>query len=84
VLLVADITVHENGAARDYVYRAWAAAMAQQGIAPDEAEVLFARWAGEDRYYPLAVELSLLREAGFAEPECFWKRGPSTVFGAFP
>jgi tRNA (cmo5U34)-methyltransferase len=83
VLLIADVTVHESGAARDLVYRAWASAMAEHGIAATEAQALFAKWAGEDRYYPLAVELSLLSEAGFAEPECFWKRGPSTVFGAF-
>jgi tRNA (cmo5U34)-methyltransferase len=83
VLLVADITVPESGAARDHVYRGWAAAMAEHGITATEAQALFAKWAGEDRYYPLAVELALLDAAGFAEPECFWKRGPSTVFGAF-
>jgi SAM-dependent methyltransferase len=83
VLLVADITVHEAGPAHDYIYDRWAAMMAQHGIARSEADALFAKWAGEDRYYPLAVELEQLRAAGFAQPECFWKYGPATVFGGF-
>jgi len=83
VLLVADATVHETGAAHDHTYRAWAAGMARHGIDAAEAAALFARWAGEDRYYPLATELELLAAAGFAQPECFWKHGPATVFGGF-
>jgi tRNA (cmo5U34)-methyltransferase len=83
VLLVADITVHETGPAHDRIYHEWARAMAQHGIARAEADALFAKWAGEDRYYPLAVEFDQLRAAGFAQPECFWKYGPSTVFGAY-
>jgi len=83
VLLVADITVHETGPAHDYIYDRWAAMMAQHGIARPEADALFAKWAGEDRYYPLAVEFEQLRAAGFAQPECFWKYGPATVFGGF-
>jgi tRNA (cmo5U34)-methyltransferase len=83
VFLNADITVHETGAEHARSYRAWAAGMARAGIEAAEAEALFAKWAGEDRYYPLAVELDLLASAGFARPECFWKRGASTVFGGF-
>jgi tRNA (cmo5U34)-methyltransferase len=83
VLLVADITVHETGPAHDRIYHEWAKAMAQHGIARPEADALFEKWAGEDRYYPLAVELEQLRAAGFTQPECFWKYGPSTVFGAY-
>jgi len=83
VLLIADITVHKTGAAHDHVYAEWTAAMARHGIARPQAEALFAQWAGEDRYYPLAVELELLRAAGFAHPDCFWKQGPGTVFGGF-
>ncbi len=48
-----------------------------------EAQTLFAQWAKEDRYYPLATELALLRDAGFVRPDCFWKRGAPTVFGGF-
>jgi hypothetical protein len=62
---------------------AWAAWMAAHGIARPDAEALFAKWAGEDRYFSLADELAALASAGFTQPECFWKRGPSTVFGAY-
>lgn len=83
VFLMADATVHEAGAERARVYRVWKAGMARAGIAGDEAEALFAQWAGEDRYFPLAVELDLLAAAGFPRPECFWRRGPMTVYGGF-
>ena len=83
VLAIADITIHEDGPAHARMMNAWAAAMAEHGISRAEAADLFAKWATEDRYYSLAQELTLLREAGFAAPECFWKRGPSTVFGAY-
>lgn len=82
-LVIADATVHEHGPERDVAFAAWSAWMAQHGIAQAEAEALFAKWAGEDRYYPLATELRLLAEAGFARPECFWKYGPMAVYGAF-
>lgn len=83
VFLSADATVHADGSEHARIFREWAAGMAQAGIAAAEAEALFAQWAGEDRYYPLAVELDLLAAAGFVRPECFWKRGASTVFGGF-
>jgi tRNA (cmo5U34)-methyltransferase len=83
VFLSADATVHDAGPERARTFREWAAGMARAGIAAAEAEALFAQWAGEDRYYPLAVELELLAAAGFPHPECFWKLGASTVFGGF-
>jgi len=83
VLVVADITVHETGPSHDYIYDRWAAMMAQHGIARPEADALFAKWASEDRYYPLAIEFEQLHAAGFPQPECFWKYGPATVFGSF-
>jgi tRNA (cmo5U34)-methyltransferase len=83
VFLCADATVHEAGLEHARIYRQWMAGMARAGIATAEAEALFAHWAGEDRYYPLAVELDLLAAAGFARPDCFWKRGAMTVFGGF-
>jgi tRNA (cmo5U34)-methyltransferase len=83
VFLSADVTVHEAGSEHARIFREWAAGMAKAGIAAAEAAALFAQWAGEDRYYPLAVELDLLAAAGFTRPECFWKRGASTVFGGF-
>lgn len=83
VLAIADITLHDAGPARTRMVDAWAAAMAEHGISRAEADALFAKWATEDGYYSLAQELTLLREAGFEAPECFWKQGPSTVFGAY-
>jgi tRNA (cmo5U34)-methyltransferase len=83
VLLVADITVHEHGIAHDHMVRDWIASMGRHGITEPEARSLLAQWAGEDRYYPLAAELEMLGAAGFAQPECFWKYGTTTVFGGF-
>lgn len=82
-LIIADATVHEDGPERAAAFDVWSRWMAQHGIAQPEADALFAKWAGEDRYYPLAIELRLLADAGFARPECFWKYGPVSVYGAF-
>ncbi|MFN0250469.1 MAG: class I SAM-dependent methyltransferase [Kofleriaceae bacterium] len=83
VLLIADATVHAEGPEHDAIYRYWAAHMATHGIGADEAAQLFAQWAKEDTYRPLATELALLAEAGFTRPDAFWKRGPMTVYGGF-
>jgi tRNA (cmo5U34)-methyltransferase len=82
-LIIADATVHEHGREREHAFQIWSHWMAQHGIEQPEANALFAQWAGEDRYYPLAVELRLIADAGFARPECFWKYGPVSVYGAF-
>ncbi|HEY5925609.1 MAG TPA: class I SAM-dependent methyltransferase [Kofleriaceae bacterium] len=82
-LVIADATVHEQGIERELAFATWSQWMAQHGIAQSDANALFAKWAGEDRYYPLATELGLLAEAGFARPECFWRYGPMAVYGAF-
>lgn len=83
VLAIGDATVYEQGRAHDVSYALWKRSMAGHGIDAAEAEHLFELWAREDRYLPLATELRLLAEAGFAEPECFWKHGPMTVYGGF-
>lgn len=83
VFLSADATVYPTGRGRELVFDDWAIWMGAHGIPEPEARALFAQWAGEDTYYPLATELALLAAAGFAQPDCFWKHGPSTVFGAF-
>ena len=82
-LLVADATVHPDGPEHVAIYEQWAAHMATHGIAADEATALFAQWAKEDTYQPLARELALLADAGFVRPDGFWKRGPMTVYGGF-
>lgn len=83
ILAIADATVHEHGPAHDRIFEIWAAEMSKHGIDQEEADGLFAKWAGEDRYYPLAAELDMLAEAGFEQPECFWKYGPMTVYGGY-
>ncbi len=83
VFVMGDATVHEAGPEHDHAYRAWEAGMAVAGIPHEEAVELFAQWAREDRFFPLAVELAALAAAGFARPECFWKRGAMTVYGGF-
>ena len=57
------------------VFDRMAARMADHGITAAEAHGHFAAWADEDRYFPLEAELGALREAGFDEVECFWRRG---------
>jgi tRNA (cmo5U34)-methyltransferase len=83
LFLVADATVHESGPTRRRIFADWSAWMQQHGISADDAERHFAQWALEDRYVPLAVELESLVSAGFAQPECFWRRGPLSVYGGF-
>lgn len=83
VLLVADATVHDAGAARDRIFTDWTRHLQRHGFTAAEAAAHFAAWAEEDRYHPLIDELGALRDAGFAAPDCFWKDGASTVFGGF-
>jgi tRNA (cmo5U34)-methyltransferase len=83
VVLVADATVPSEGPENAAAFRAWAAHMATHGIDGDEAARLFRQWALEDTYQPLATELALLVDAGFSQPDAFWKRGPMTVYGGF-
>jgi hypothetical protein len=61
------------------VFDRMAARMGDHGITDAEARGHFAAWADEDRYFPLDAELSALREAGFDEVECFWRRGLCAV-----
>jgi tRNA (cmo5U34)-methyltransferase len=77
----ADCVMSETSAVRAASYEGWAKFMEEQGLSPAEALQQFAEWAKEDYYPPLATELRLLAEAGFAEPDCFWRTAPFTVFG---
>jgi len=74
--------VPEMPALRDRAFRLWAESMRPHGIGVKEAYDHFASWAHEDFYPPLIVELRLLAEAGFVEPECYWRDAAATVFGA--
>ncbi len=79
VLLNLDAAISADPRVNALIFDLWAAHMAEHGIAEEEARGHFAAWADEDRYFPLEVELAALRGAGFAEVECFWRRGPSAI-----
>ena len=74
VLLNLDAAVTEDERLNGLVFDRMAARMGDHGITDPEARHHFAAWAEEDRYFPLDAELSALREAGFDEVECFWRR----------
>jgi hypothetical protein len=79
VLVDLDATVTEDAGLNGLVFERMAARMGDHGITDAEARDHFAGWAEEDRYFPLEAELNALREAGFDEVECFWRRGLCAV-----
>ena len=74
-----DAAVSDDPRVNRLIFDRWAAHMGEHGIADAEARAHFAAWAEEDRYFPLDAELAALRRAGFAEVECFWRRGISAI-----
>lgn len=82
IFVNADTTVPATPVLRVHTFRLWAESMQTHGITEKEAYAHFAAWAREDFYPPLIVELRLLAEAGFTEPECFWREAAAAVFGA--
>ena len=79
VLLNLDAAVSEGSRLKRLVFDRMAERMGDHGISDAEARRHFASWATEDHYFPLDAELGALREAGFDEVECFWRRGLSAV-----
>jgi tRNA (cmo5U34)-methyltransferase len=79
VFLNLDAAVSEDGRLGALVFDRVVAHMGEHGISETEARGHFAAWAEEDRYFPLDAELAALRRAGFAEVECFWRRGLSAI-----
>jgi SAM-dependent methyltransferase len=82
VLVVLDATVSADPRLSSLTFARWAAAMAEHGIDAATAHGHFRSWSKEDRYFPLVDELDALARAGFAHPECFWRKGPVSVYGA--
>lgn len=82
IFVNADTAVPAAGPLREHAFRLWAATMRPHGIDEREAHAHFASWAHEDYYPPLITELRMLADAGFAEPECFWREAAAVVFGA--
>ena len=79
VLLNLDAAVSEDTRLNALAFDRWAVRMGEHGITDAQAHAHFAAWADEDHYFPLDAELNALREAGFDEVECFWRRGPSAI-----
>jgi tRNA (cmo5U34)-methyltransferase len=78
-LLNLDAAVTEDPRLNRLVFDRMATRMRDHGITGAEARRHFAAWAQEDRYFPLEAELTALRDAGFDEVECFWRRGLCAV-----
>ncbi|HET6866819.1 MAG TPA: class I SAM-dependent methyltransferase [Solirubrobacteraceae bacterium] len=79
VLMNLDAAVTEGTRLNGLVFDRMAIRMGDHGISDAEARGHFASWADEDRYFPLDAELAALREAGFDEVECLWRRGLCAV-----
>ena len=79
VLLNLDAAVTEGARLNGLMFDRMAARMGEHGISDAEARGHFAAWAEEDRYFPLDAELGALRQGGFDEVECFWRRGLCAV-----
>lgn len=82
MFLNADTAVCATPVLRDHAFHLWAESMRPHGIGEPEARAYFASWAHEDFYPPLITELQMLADAGFTEPECFWREAAAVVFGA--
>jgi tRNA (cmo5U34)-methyltransferase len=78
-LINLDAVVAETPRLNRLVFDRVAAQMGNHGIGEAEARGHFAAWAEEDRYFPIEVEMNALREAGFEEVECFWRRGLTAI-----
>jgi tRNA (cmo5U34)-methyltransferase len=75
VFLNLDAAVTEDQRLNALGYSRQVAHMGEHGITASEARAHLAAWAKEDRYFSLEAELGALRKAGFAEVDCFWRRG---------
>ena len=82
IFVNADTAVCATPALRDHAFGLWAESMRSHGIGEKDAYAHFASWAHADFYPPLIAELRMLVDAGFAEPECFWREAAAAVFGA--
>jgi tRNA (cmo5U34)-methyltransferase len=77
-----DATVSSDRRIAAHTFAGWIAWMGEHGIDEAAARQHLDDWSREDFYQPLDAELESLRRAGFPAPECFWRRGPTTIYGA--
>jgi len=78
----ADALMDPRPGPRSHYFDVWSRFQQSHGFSEAEARQHFASWAGEDCYTSLSVEMKLLADAGFAEPDCFWRSEQQGVFGA--
>jgi tRNA (cmo5U34)-methyltransferase len=81
ILLIGDCTIDPSEPGRSAMYRYWVEFMAQHGITEADARRHFTDWSKEDTYQHISDELSALAQAGFRNPDVFWKQGPMGVYG---
>lgn len=81
LFLVLDASVSGHPILAESTMDRWARWMGEHGIDDASARRHFADWSKEERYQSLADELHALAAAGFAEPECFFRRGAVAAYG---
>lgn len=81
LFLLLDASVSAHPALSRAAMDRWAHWMGEHGIDDAKAREHFANWSKEEHYQSLADELQALADAGFADPECFFRRGPIAVCG---
>ena len=74
----ADVTMSTDKNQRRRTFDRWADHLVAGGIRRARAFEHFAEWSEEDTYFPLEVELEIMREAGFRS-ECVWQESPNCV-----
>ena len=83
LVVVGDALVYPDGPVRRRMIEDLYAHMERHGIPATEADGHLAQWAEEDFYVSLPEELALIADAGFRQPDCFWRDGFIAVYGAF-
>lgn len=78
----ADTVMDSRPGPRAHYFEVWSRFQQSHGLTDAEARQNFASWAAEDCYTALSLEMKLLADAGFAEPDCFWRHEHQGVFGA--
>lgn len=77
VLINADCCPASHARVAEQDLKQWLAHL-EQSYSTQEARGFFEAWAEEDTYFPLQIELEMLREVGF-KPEVVWRRGVFAV-----
>lgn len=77
ILVSADCCPASDPSLRAQQFEAWRAHL-RSSYSDSETDGFFAAWADEDFYFPLADEVAMLQDAGFAT-DIAWRLGPMAV-----